>query len=177
MRTLFSVHPTTSPMNFSAFRTHLPELSSSLIAEHTRSLSFDSFIGYPSKAEFVSSSPPVHTKRFLPTPHTTLLHLATITNLSILFAPLTSIIFTWLRLAPTLFSLIPLSLSCHLELNSSRNPLVANHWNLQMQPKDTLLLLLSRLGHLLPVHQIQFILTFARKYRFTFTLQCILNTL
>ena len=57
------------------------------------------------------------------------------------------------------FSLIPLLCSNHLELNSSRNPLIANHWCLQMQPKNSLLLLPSCLGHLLPVHKIQFILT------------------
>ena len=63
------------------------------ISKSIRSLSFVSFIGYLAKAEFVSSLPPLHTKRFLPTPHTTVLLLSTITNLSILFAPLTSLIF------------------------------------------------------------------------------------
>ena len=49
-----------SSINFSAFRTLSPELSSSLIAKPTRSLIFDSCIGYLSKAEFVSSLPPVY---------------------------------------------------------------------------------------------------------------------
>ena len=67
--TLFSsVHPTISSINFSAFRTLSPELFSSLIAKPTLSLFFDSCIGYLSKAEFVSSVPPLNTKPFLPTP-------------------------------------------------------------------------------------------------------------
>ena len=57
------------------------------------------------------------------------------------------------------FSLIPLLCSCHLELNSSQNPLNANHWCLQTQLENILLLPPSRPCHLLPVHQIQFILT------------------
>ena len=96
----------------------------------------------------------------LPTPRNTLLHLSTITNLFVLFALL------WPALSlphstqhQLWFPFIPLLCSCHLELNSSWNPLIATHWRLHTQPKNSLLLLTSCLGHLLPVHQIQFILT------------------
>ena len=51
--------------------------------------------------------------------------------------------------------------------NSPQNPLIANHWCLKTQPKNTLLLLPFCPGYLLPVHQIQLISTFARKYQFT----------
>ena len=159
MLTLFSsVPPTMSSINFSAFRTLSPELSSSLIAKPSRSLFFDSCIGYLSKAEFDSSLPPLHTKPFPPTPRNTLLHLSTITNPSVL-------LLLWPALSPPdsiqhqlWFSLISLLCSCHLELNSSRNPLIANHWCLQTRPKNSLLLLPPCLDHLLPIHQIQFIL-------------------
>jgi len=41
-----------------------------------------------------------------------------------------------------------------LELDTPRNPYFSRHRHLQTQPKNTLLLLPSCLGHLLPVHQI-----------------------
>ena len=75
--------------------------NSSLIAKPTRSLCFDSCIGYLSKAEFVSSLPPLHTKPFLPTPRNTLLHLSSTTNLSVLFAPLTNTTSSRLNAPPT----------------------------------------------------------------------------
>jgi len=40
--------------------------------------------------------------------------------------------------------------ACHLELNTPRNPYISHHRHLQTQPKNTLLLLPSCLGHLLP---------------------------
>ena len=104
------VNITMSSMNFNAFRTLSPELSSSLIAKLTRSLFFDSCIGYLSKAEFVSSLPPLHTKPFLPTPRNTLLHLSTTTNLSVLFAPLTNTTSSRLNTTPTLVLAHPVAL-------------------------------------------------------------------
>ena len=134
-----------SSINFSSFRTLSPELSSSLIDKLTQSLFFNSCVGYLSKAEFVSSLSPLHTKPFLPTPRYTLLRslTSTITNPSIIFAPLTNTTSSQLNAPPTLVLAHSVALLLPFGIfnsfwnirfgifNSSWYPLIANHWCLQ----------------------------------------------
>ena len=147
-----------SSINFSAFRTLSPDLSSSLIAKPTRSLFFDSCVGYLSKAEFVSSLPPLLTKPCILTPRNTLLH-----SLIHYHQPVRS-----LRSSDQHY-LLPTQCTTNFGSRSFRcsAPAIWNSIPLDIRS----LLLPSCLGHLLPVHQIQFILTLLHvNIVFTFTL-------
>jgi len=102
----------------------------------------------------ISNLPPLHIKPSVQTLLNISLRTFVIINQSVLFAPLTRIFLSPFH--PPLTSVLVLFVRPFLifGLNTPHNPYISHIRHLQTQPKNTLLLLPSCLGHLLSVHQI-----------------------